>query len=113
LTSKIDREKYKNIIDKDRQMKIEKDVSNYIQNNLSFVTFKVDNQGRRLELESKIISTVSLCPECKASKNWLGNFSTRDKIRESGMWLIQELCKEPLNNEDIQYLEKINGMLFL
>ena len=47
--------------------------------------------------ESKIISSISHCNECKGSKDWLGNHSPKKKIRNSGLWLVNELYKEPLS----------------
>lgn len=91
----------------DKQKKIEKRVTKYIQNNFSFVVIKINSKEQRLKLESKIISTVSLCDKCKPSKKWLGQFSTKEKIRQSGLWLVNELYKEPLSNGDIKDLKKL------
>ena len=107
LTTRHSKEKYLGKIDNKKQNEIEKDVTNYIQNNFSFIVFEVDDKDRRLTIESKIISTVSLCSECKQTQQWLGNYSTKRKIIESGLWLVNELWKEPLNNEDINILEDI------
>lgn len=107
LTTKASREIYKNCIDFTKQAETEKKVSHYIQNNFSFVVFQVDEKEKRLDLESKIISTVSLCTECGPSKNWLGNYSPKDKIRESGLWLVNELYKTPLSQADMAELQKI------
>ena len=50
-------------IDFEKQAKIEKEVSGIIRENFSFSIIPIDNKVRRLELESKIISTISLCKE--------------------------------------------------
>jgi len=97
LTTKDAKELYSTSIDFTKQREIEKEVTKLIQNNFSFVVFPVDDKDKRLEFESKIISTISLCEECKPSKKWLGNFSPKEKIRGSGLWLVNELWKTPLN----------------
>lgn len=107
LTTRKAKEKYNDSIDFEKQKEIEKKVTKHIQDNLSFTVFRIDNKEKRLEFESKIISTVSLCKECKASKNWLGLFSPKEKIRESGLWLVNELYKEPLSDKDIEALKNI------
>jgi hypothetical protein len=86
---------------------VEKEVSKYMQENFSFAVFAVDDKKQRLELESKIISTVSLCKECNHSKDWLGNFSPKEKIRKSGLWLVNELYKEPLTVKDIDIIKNL------
>jgi hypothetical protein len=107
MTTKKAKEKYANLINLDKQKNVEMAVTKYIQKNFSFVVFQVDDNEKRLELESKIISTISLCEECKLSEKWLGLSSPIAKIRESGLWLVQGLYKEPLSNEDMEDLKKI------
>jgi len=104
LTSKINKDKYKNLINEKHQNKIEKEVTKYLQDNFYFCVIKVDNKEERLSLESKIISTISSCKECNPSKNWLGLFSPKEKIRNSGLWLVNELYKEQLNKQDYKRL---------
>jgi hypothetical protein len=105
LTTGKMKEEYFEKIDLEYQQKIEKEVTKFIQDNFSFVVFRVDDKKTRLELESKIISTISLCNNCKPSKNWLGNFSTKEKIIKSGLWLVNELWKTPLSKEDMNILK--------
>jgi hypothetical protein len=107
LTSRAAKDKYLNSIDLQKQKEVEREVTKYIQNNFSFIVFRVDSKDMRISLEEKIISTVSLCAECKQSETWLGNYSTVDKIRKSGLWLVQGLWKEQLNNEDITCIKKL------
>lgn len=101
LTTKENKDKFSPQIDFNKQKEIEKQVTKYIQENFSFVVFEVNNKDERLSLESKIISTVSSCKDCKSSENWLGLFSPKDKIKESGLWLVNELYKAPLTEIDI------------
>jgi hypothetical protein len=89
----------------------ERQVSLYMQANFSFVAIEVLDKEKRLQLESRMISTVSLCSECRPSASWLGNYSPKDKIRKSGLWLVNELYKEPLERSDIVKLAKATGGL--
>ena len=108
LTTKEAKDKFSNSINFEKQKEVEKRVSKYIQNNFNFAVMEIENKEKRLEMESKIISTVSLCKDCHASDKWLGLFSTKEKIRESGLWLVNELYKEPLNDKEIEELASIN-----
>ena len=85
LTTKEAKDKFLSSIDLEKQKRIEQEVSKHIQDNFSFVVFPVDSEEKRLEIESKIISTISLCEKCKPSENWLGFFSPKEKIKESGL----------------------------
>jgi len=109
LTSREAREKHSHLVDFEKQKKVEREVTKYIQDNFSFVVFRIDDKNKRLALESKIISTVSLCNQCKPSKNWLGNYSPKQKIKKSGLWLVNELYKEPLDDNDMSGLKTITG----
>ncbi len=88
------REKHPNI-DFKKQKQVEKEVSDYIQKNFNFVVIPIEDRDKRLELESKIISTISLCKDCKPSKNWLGLSSPKDKIREGGYGWLMNYIKNP------------------
>jgi len=108
LTTRDAKDKHAAAIDFDKQAAVESGVTKRIQENFSFIVFEVKEKERRLGLESKMISTVSLCDECLPSKDWLGLFSPKDKIRESGLWLVNELYKEPLSDSDMEWL---NGLI--
>lgn len=107
LTTREAKLKYAHMINFDEQAKIENQVSQYIQENFSFVAFEMNNKEERLLWESRIISTVSLCSVCKPSSKWLGKFSTKEKIKESGLWLVNELYKKPINQQEFEVLRKI------
>lgn len=107
LTTKEARDLHSDRIDLQCQEQVERQVSNYIQDSFSFAVLPIADKEERLKLESKIISTVSLCDECERSSNWLGQYSPKEKIRRSGLWLIQGLYKEPLSGEDMKHLQEI------
>ncbi|MFH1500530.1 MAG: hypothetical protein ABIE22_01135 [archaeon] len=94
-------------IDFDRQKEIEKQVSKIIKEKFTFTILPIENKEKRLEIESKIISTVSLCKECKASSSWLGMRSPKEKIRRSGLWLVNELYKQPLSSGEVIQIQDI------
>ena len=107
LTTRNARNLYSDSVDFEKQKEIEKRVTKQIQDNFSFIVFQIDEKDKRLEFEAKIISTVSLCEKCKPSENWLGNLSPKEKIRKSGLWLVNELWKTPLSNENMMELKQL------
>lgn len=97
-------------IDFTKQLDIERRVSEYIQGHLRFVAFEVLDKDRRLALESKLISTVSLCKTCGPSANWLGRHSPKDKIKSCGLWQVNELKKTPLTCDELEELCRCLGV---
>jgi len=94
-----------------RKLKItEHNVTRCIQGQFSFVIIPTRRGAKeRLALEDRLISTVSLCEECKASKSWLGAHSPIHKIRESGMWNVQGLWNTPIDTTDLRAIKETIG----
>jgi len=107
LTPSKNREKYSNIIDFQYQKKIEGEVTRYIQEMFSFVVIEINDREMRLFYESKIISEVSNCKECFSSENWLGRYSPKEKIRESGLWQENKLYIEGFSKEEFDEFTKL------
>jgi hypothetical protein len=107
LTTRAARDRYHGTIDMERRKEIERQVSHYIQSHLRFVVLEVPDKARRLELESKITSTISLCNECGPSPSWLGRHSPNPKIQKSGLWQVNELYKVPLSVAELSDLLKL------
>ena len=83
--------------------RVEEKVSEYMRIHFSFATIEVNGEADKLLLESRLISTISRCNECsKPSLKWLGNYSPIPKIRESGLWLVNELYKEPFSDSELE-----------
>lgn len=104
LTTRENKKRYGAQVDTDRLASVEQRVSDVIQGDFRFAVFEVADSRRRLDLESRMVSTVSLCTECGPSDSWLGRHSPKEKIRESGLWQVNELYKEPLSPEDLEHL---------
>ena len=105
LTTGEARKKHGSSIDFERQAMVEQQVTDYIQKNFHFVLFRAESKEARLDLEARMIATVSLCRECVPSQNWLGLHSPKAKIRTSGMWQVNRLYGEPLSDSNWSSLE--------
>ena len=106
-TSRVARERHGVERDIEKRRIVEHEVTQYLQRHFTFVAFCVDKKADRLHFESRIISTLSHCDECKPSALWLGLSSPKNRIRECGLWLVNELYKEPLTDADLQVLETL------
>lgn len=105
ITSRAEKERNLKLLDLDFEKKMEKRISNYVQTNLSFCVFQIDTKDDRLFWESKIVSTLSKSTDIKSSENWLGNQSTKDKIKVSGLWQVNELYNESLTELEFDQLK--------
>jgi hypothetical protein len=103
-TSRAARERHEVERDAAKRQTVERQVTEYLQRHFTFALFRVDEKADRLRLESRIISTLSHCDECQPSPRWLGLSSPKERIRQSGLWLVNELYKEPLTQADLQVL---------
>lgn len=106
-TLKDKKELYSKVIDKDYEMEIEKRITEYIQNHFSFVAFPVEDKTSRLFWESKIASTLAQSKEIQPSPNWLGHYSPKEKIRESGLWQVNGLGGDCINEMELIELNKL------
>ena len=80
-TSTEGREEKLKLIDADFEKTLEKAISDYIQNKISFVVFEIPTGAERKRWEAKLISTLSNATkagEITPSESWMGNYSTKD-----------------------------------
>lgn len=108
LTTRVNKDKYSSLVDFEKQKLTEEEVSQYIKNNFSFAIFEVKSKTDRLNFESKLISTVSLCKNCEPSSQWLGQSSPIHKIKEGGLWLVQGLYKTPLDLDELEEIKSLS-----
>lgn len=110
LTTKANKEKYFNESLSLECKKIEKQITSYLCNNMSFVVFNLETKQERLRFEEAIISCLYKSIDFTASKNWLGNFVPPTKanhVKDSRMWLSQGINATPLTNDEFKELVSI------
>lgn len=106
LTTRKMRERHEDRIDKDRMAVVEDEVTDFLRNQLSFVTLAVGTSADRARIEHALLATVAQCEACPPSKNWLGLHHPSPAIRYSSLWNVQGLRGEPLSLEDAKALLK-------
>ena len=92
------------LVDFRKQEEMEHQVSAYIHERFKFVVFAEPEKAARLTLEAQLISTVSLCNDCGSSTEWLGLSSPKEKIRNSGLWQVNELYGDGLTPSNLANL---------
>lgn len=106
-TSRKNKELYESIVDKEFELRLEDEISEYIQSDFSFCVIEETDKESRLYWESKIASTLA-ASSSKPSSSWLGNFSPKEKIRSSGLWQENKLNLPCLTENELNEL-KIKG----
>lgn len=94
-------------IDQNRQVEIEKCVSEYMRSAFSFAVFEVEDKYERLRFEEGIIATLNSCEKFAPGPEWRGLYSTEKSIRASGMWLKQGLNGRPLSDNELLRIEEL------
>jgi len=80
--------------DIDKEKRIESVITEIIRERFFFRYIVMESQMERMGsrgLESSLIGTVASCKVCKPSANWLGNYSPKQQLMDSGLWLVQHL----------------------
>ena len=104
LTTKKARDEWQSKLDTAALQAVEEQVSEYIQKNFSFSVIPAETKQERLYWEGGIIATLVCSPRFRPSENWLGRFATHSAIRESAMWLVQNLNGQVLSDDEVESL---------
>jgi hypothetical protein len=107
LTTSAAKKEFGLLIDKGKQSQVESQVTQTIQSCFRFVVIPIEDKADRLFLEARLISTVSRCQGCKPSPGWLGYCSPKEKIREGGLWLVNELYKTPFSEMEFETFREV------
>lgn len=86
---------------------VEKRVSEYLRDKLRFRYVEVKEKELRMRLEEGLIATVSQCPICQPSSNWLGKYAYAPEVRKSGLWVIKGVDKKPLTEEELEIFRNL------
>ncbi len=85
------REKFGHQRDIPKEKTLEYEITERIRLQLFFRFIIINDKAIRKELEKAFIGTIAYCSICKPTNHWLGNFSPKNKIKESGLWQVQHL----------------------
>ena len=112
FTTRESRERNGHLRDISKEVAIEKEVTQILRENFSFRFIEVADQSHRMGgegLERALIGTLTSCHLCWRSAEWLGSFSPKRQIRDSGLWLVQHLHAAPLSPAQQQLFIKSIG----
>jgi hypothetical protein len=94
-----------------KEVAIETEVTRILRDKFSFKFIEIADQTERMGnqgLERALMGTLARCLECKPSDGWLGGYSPKPRIGESGLWLIHHLGAAPLSSAQ---MDAINAAL--
>jgi len=104
FTTRRNREEYGRFRDIQKEKKVESEITRILREKFSFRFIIADERMKRMGaeggLESSLIGTVAHCKLCRPSSNWLGGHSPKKQIKESGLWLVQHLDADEINESD-------------
>jgi len=86
-----------------KEKSIEAEATRRLRANFSFRYITIEGEESRMGskgLERVLIGTLARCSSCEPSETWLGKFSPKREIRESGLWLVQHLKAPEMTSED-------------
>jgi hypothetical protein len=98
--------------DVEKEKQIEREVTRILLETFTFRWIELEGQDRRMGskgLEALLIGTLARCGECCPSSNWLGRFSPKPNIAQSGLWLEQHLRAPGLTEESIAAIVNLFG----
>jgi len=114
FTSREKRVKLGHLRDIQKEKELETKITEILRLNFSFRFIELNVQAQRMGakgLESSLIGTLAHCKLCRPSNTWLGSHSPKEEIRKSGLWQVQHLKSQPINEKDKKtILEAIRRM---
>lgn len=109
FTPRKNKESFGHLRDIAKEKRIELMITEILRENFSFRFIAINSNVKRIGskgLESAIIGTIAKCQLCKPTDQWLGKHSPVQKIRESGLWLVQHLKANPITEIDKEIILK-------
>ena len=84
---------------------IEDDVTNYMANNFKFFFAEIDGDfTTRKGIQNRLINSLKELYSNMDLSEWLGSFSTHDRIRTGGMWEMGDQDAGYADEEDLEIL---------
>ena len=86
------------------EREVEDKVTALLREDFSFAWVPVPDEAERMGtggLEGRLIGTLAQCSACAGSPGWLGRHSPDERIRTSGLWQVQHLKHDPIDDADV------------
>ncbi len=99
------RENYGHLENVDFEAGLEREISSYLRDHITFTCFPVEEKDDRLRLEEGIIATLNRDPAFGPGPGWFGRKSPIEDIAESGLWNRHGLWGELLDNEELAWVK--------
>lgn len=109
FTTRKMRDAKRHLRDISKETEIEAEITRILRNNFAFRFIEISGQHQRMGgggLERALIGTFAGCPTCGPSEGWLGNYSPKWQIRNSGLWLIHYLTAAPVTPEHVSIIAR-------
>lgn len=103
LTTRRNRDLNRHRRDIPKEQAVEAEVTRLLRETFAFRFVIIDEQAARMGtsgLESALIGTLARCGACQPSPGWLGNHSPVERIRTSGLWLVQHQSAPPIGERE-------------
>lgn len=97
------------LIDKERERQIENDITDYLTNNTYIICIEVKSKEDRLKYEGGLISSLHIDRKFDLPKQWLGLYSPKKEIRQSGLWCVMGLKDPPLTDKEFERINDLNN----
>jgi hypothetical protein len=110
LTSRNARELYADKIDRRQLQETEAEVTRYMNENFSFTALKIGEQFERATVETRLLSTLYHCCDCRVSEKWLGKSHPKSSIISKGkLWNVQGLTGPRLTLGEARRIIELYG----
>ena len=94
----------------EKEREVEREVTRILRERFTFRWIELEGQAQRMGshgLEALLIGTLAGCTHCRPSSTWLGRFSPKPKIAQSGLWLEHHLSATGLTEEAISQIASL------
>lgn len=95
------RRRFGHLRDIGKEREVEARVTGLLRTGFSLRFIVVEAQELKKRLEACLIGTVAQCELCRPSADWLGQHSPKDNISSSGLWQIQHLLHDGIEEGEM------------
>lgn len=108
FTKRVNRDELGHLRNIEKEREIESNITRILRQRFRFRFIIVENETDRIGvkgLESRLIGTLAKCKVCRPSRHWLGRASPKSKIVTYGLWQVQHLGADDIDEQDEGVIE--------